>query len=94
MDWLAEWWLDEAKGVGRWVIRRRSLDDISLVEALCRLSCQLNGHTAWWQSGLMRKTRIALGYLVPSGASVRIRPTSGSLFFVAVLFCLDTGGRL
>ena len=31
-------------------------------------------HLAWWQSGLMRKTR----NLVPSGASVRIRPTSKS----------------
>ncbi|KAI1464100.1 uncharacterized protein F4812DRAFT_444607, partial [Daldinia caldariorum] len=32
---------------------------------------------AWWQSGLMRKTR----NLVPSGASVRIRPTSEISFF-------------
>ena len=32
---------------------------------------------ACWQSGLMRKTR----NLVPSGASVRIRPKSSSIFF-------------
>ena len=31
---------------------------------------------AWWRSGLTRKTR----NLVPSGASVRIRPTSKSSF--------------
>ncbi|KAI0597380.1 hypothetical protein F4775DRAFT_560932 [Biscogniauxia sp. FL1348] len=34
---------------------------------------------AQWQSGLMRKTR----NLVPSGASVRIRPASDCIF----LFC-------
>ena len=44
---------------------------------------------AWWQSGLMRKTR----NLVPSGASVRIRPTSRQsvsllLFGVFVAFVL------
>ena len=40
---------------------------------------------AWWRSGLTRKTR----NLVPSGAPVRIRPTSGFVFvfFSAFLFC-------
>ena len=39
---------------------------------------------AWWQSGLMRKTR----NLVPSGASVRIRPTSISFLTFRVHFLI------
>ncbi len=42
-----------------------------------------NMYQAWWQSGLMRKTR----NLVPSGASVRIRPTS-TLFLASLPWCL------
>ncbi|KAK4131555.1 hypothetical protein BT67DRAFT_444608 [Trichocladium antarcticum] len=44
---------------------------------------------AWWQSGLMRKTR----NLVPSGASVQIRPTSelSLLLFILSAFSLGTG---
>jgi hypothetical protein len=41
-------------------------------------SGHVSSNQAWWQSGLMRKTR----NLVPSGASVRIRPTS---IFFAIL---------
>ncbi|KAK3296470.1 uncharacterized protein B0H64DRAFT_170825 [Chaetomium fimeti] len=41
---------------------------------------------AWWQSGLMRKTR----NLVPSGASVRIRSTSKTkLIFWSFLICVS-----
>ncbi len=45
---------------------------------------QPHQHEAWWQSGLMRKTR----NLVPSGASVRIRPTSktNQFFWLCFLF--------
>ena len=39
-------------------------------------------YEAWWQSGLMRKTR----NLVPSGASVRIRPTSKTNHFFCFSF--------
>ena len=42
-------------------------------------------YMAWWQSGLMRKTR----NLVPSGASVRIRPTS---FHFLTIFCIQSVG--
>ena len=42
-----------------------------------------NHQLAWWRSGLTRKTR----NLVPSGASVRIRPTSHD-DHQTLLFCL------
>ena len=46
---------------------------------------------AWWQSGLMRKTR----NLVPSGASVRIRPTSitFAVLLVNTLFFAPLSGK-
>ncbi|KAI1656932.1 hypothetical protein F4813DRAFT_116763 [Daldinia decipiens] len=47
----------------KWIVKGQAYKAIHLVS---------KSSTAWWQSGLMRKTR----NLVPSGASVRIRPTS------------------